>query len=347
MKRNALLFVVLFIVLPFALLAQQRQIKGKVTDETGTGIPDVTVSVKGSTNRTTTATDGSFSINVATANVSLVFDHVNFGSKTVSVTGNSVAVSLSKSEKQLDEVVVVGYGTQKRSNVTGAVSTLKNENLEERAITRVDQALVGQLAGVTVKQSTGVPGKAFSIQVRGSGSISGGNEPLYVLDGFPLSVNSSNTSNGSFSTGNPLDNINPNDIESIEVLKDAAAAAIYGSRAANGVVLITTKRGRAGKAVLAFNTYAGYNQAAKKLEMMNGDQWIEHATEIINAQYLAKYATAGATINDTQAQRLARNGGAFDANYILDPRWTVPGHPGLAYIDWQDAIERKGTNAEL
>jgi TonB-linked SusC/RagA family outer membrane protein len=342
MKRNALLFVVLFIVLPFALLAQQRQIKGKVTDETGTGIPDVTVSVKGSTNRTTTATDGSFSINVATANVSLVFDHVNFGSKTVSVTGNSVAVSLSKSEKQLDEVVVVGYGTQKRSNVTGAVSTLKNENLEERAITRVDQALVGQLAGVTVKQSTGVPGKAFSVQVRGSGSISGGNEPLYVLDGFPLSVNSSNTSNGSFSTGNPLDNINPNDIESIEVLKDAAAAAIYGSRAANGVVLITTKRGRAGKAVLAFNTYAGYNQAAKKLEMMNGDQWIEHATEIINAQYLAKYATAGATINDTQAQRLARNGGAFDANYILDPRWTVPGHPGLAYIDWQDAIERKG-----
>lgn len=342
MKRNALLFVVLFIVLPFALLAQQRQVKGKVTDESGAGIPDVTVSVKGTTSKTTTAGDGSFSINATGANVSLVFEHVNFGTKTVAATGNTVTVSLSRAEKQLDEVVVVGYGTQKRGSVTGAVSTLKNENLEERAITRVDQALVGQLAGVTVKQNTGVPGKAFSIQVRGSGSISGGNEPLYVLDGFPLSVNSSNTSNGSFSTGNPLDNINPNDIESIEVLKDAAAAAIYGSRASNGVVLITTKRGKIGKMSLNFNTYAGYNQAAKKLEMMNGDQWIEHATEIINAQYLAKYGSAGSTINDNQAQRLARNGGAFDANYILDPRWTMPGHPGLAFIDWQDAIERKG-----
>ena len=129
------------------------------------------------------------------------------------------------------------------------------------------------------------------MQVRGTGSISGGNEPLYVIDGFPLSVNSSNTANGSFSTGNPLDNINPNDIESIEVLKDAAAAAIYGSRASNGVVLITTKRGQIGKAKISFNAYGGYNQASKKLQMLNGDQWIDRATEMINAAYVLKYGS--------------------------------------------------------
>ena len=110
---------------------------------------------------------------------------------------------------------------------------------------------------------------------------------LLCIDGFPLSVNSSNTGNGTFSTGNPLDNINPNDIESIEVLKDAAAAAIYGSRASNGVVLITTKRGQTGKAKINFNAYGGYNRASKKLEMMNGDQWIAQATEVINATYVS------------------------------------------------------------
>ncbi|MEO7531580.1 MAG: TonB-dependent receptor [Sediminibacterium sp.] len=342
MKRNALLFVVLFVVLPFAILAQQRQIKGTVTDETGTGVPDVTVSVRGTSTKTKTDAAGSFTIS-ASSNGTIVFSHVNFGEKTMSVgSSTTLNVSLEKSSKQLDEVVVVGYGTQKRGNVTGAVSTLKNQNLDERPITRVDQALVGQLAGVTVKQNTGIPGKAFSIQVRGSGSISGGNEPLYVLDGFPLSVNSSNTGNGTFTTGNPLDNINPNDIESVEVLKDAAAAAIYGSRASNGVVLITTKRGQSGKAKISFNTYAGYNQAAKKLAMMDGQQWIDHAVEYINAQYVVKYGSVGATAADNEATRLAKNGGIFDANYIPDARWSLPGHPGLAFIDWQDAIERKG-----
>ena len=341
MKRNALLFLALFILTPFALLAQQRQIKGSVTDETGTAIPEVTVTLKGTTAKTKTDTKGSFTLTVSgTKPVELVFSHISFGEKTVSVSGNEVSVSLDKNQKQLDEVVVIGYGTQKRGNVTGAVSTLKNENLDERPITRVDQALVGQLAGVTVKQNTGIPGKAFSIQVRGSGSISGGNEPLYVLDGFPLSVNSSNTSNGTFSTGNPLDNINPNDIDNIEVLKDAAAAAIYGSRASNGVVLITTKRGQLGKTKLSFNTYAGYNQAQRKLKMMNGQEWIDLANEIIDATYVAAFP--GASANDNAATRLARNGGAFNANYMPDPRWATPGHPGLEFVDWQDIIERKG-----
>ena len=354
MKRITLLFVILSIVLlPLTNFAQQKQIKGTVTDDTGAGIPDVTVSVKGSASKAKTDIRGSFVINASGGkDVVLVFSHVNFTERTVTVSGTDVSVSLEKNTKQLDEVIVVGYGTQKKGSVTGAVSTLKNENLDERAITRVDQALVGQLAGVTVKQTTGVPGKAFSVQVRGSGSISGGNEPLYVLDGFPLSVNSSNTSNGSFSSGNPLDNINPNDIESIEVLKDAAAAAIYGSRASNGVVLITTKRGQAGKAKISFNTYTGYNQAAKKLQMLDGQQWIDRATEMINAAYVLKYGTAGATAADNAATRQAKiglTGTQVNTAYMLDPRWAIPGHPGLAFWDWQDVIERKGLmqNSEI
>lgn len=339
-----MLIVAITILFPLTLLAQQKQVRGKVTDETGSGVPDASVTLKGTTTVTKTDAVGNFVITIpdGTKKIELTITHVSYPEQTINVTGDEVSVILQKTSRELDEVVVIGYGTQKKKNVTGAVSRLKNENFDERAITRVDQALVGQLAGVTVKQNTGVPGKAFSIQVRGSGSISGGNEPLYVLDGFPLSVNSSNTGNGTFTTGNPLDNINPNDIETIEVLKDAAAAAIYGSRASNGVVLITTKRGRTGKPTITFNAYAGYNEAAKKLEMMNGEQWIENATEVINAQYLAKFGSAGASINDDRATRLARNGGVFDANLILDPRWTMPGHPGLSFIDWQDAIERKG-----
>jgi len=198
-------------------------IKGKVTDETGP-LPGVNIRLKGSqTTGTTTDANGNYSLSIPDGTGILEFSFVGYATQEIAVGGRSVInVSLQPNAKSLNEVVVIGYGTQKRSNVTGAVATLKNENLDERAISRVDQALVGQLAGVTVKQTTGVPGKAFSVQVRGSGSISAGNEPLYVIDGFPLTTNSSNVSSGSFSTGNPLDNINPNDIESIEVLKDAA-----------------------------------------------------------------------------------------------------------------------------
>ena len=163
-----------------------------------------------------------------------------------------------------------------------------------------------------------------------------------LIDGFPLSVNSSNTTNGTFTTGNPLDNINPNDIESIEVLKDAAAAAIYGSRASNGVVLITTKKGQTGKPKISFNNYAGYNQAAKKLEMLYGYEWIDRAVEIINATYVAKAGTFGATANDDDATRRAKltlagiplSGTQINTTYMLDPRWSIKrsSRPGLSRL---------------
>jgi len=333
-------------------------VKGKVVDNTGFGLPGVSVKLKGTGTAVGTDNNGNYSINIPDGTGTLEFSFIGYTTKEVAVSGQTtINVTLIENNKQLSEVVVIGYGTQKRSNVSGAQSSMKNENLNERPITRVDQALVGQLAGVNVKQTTGVPGKAFSVQVRGSGSIGAGNEPLYVIDGFPLTNNASNASSGSFSTGNPLDNINPADIENIEVLKDAAAAAIYGSRASNGVVLITTKRGKTGKPKIEFNNSIGYNQASKHLDMLNGDQWIARATEIINGAYVAKTSAFGGTAADDAATRRTKltlaniplSGTQVNAAYMLDPRWAIAGHPGLEYEDWQNVIERKGVmqNSEI
>lgn len=214
--------------------------------------------------------------------------------------------------------------------------------MEDRAVVRVDQALIGQMAGVQVKQTTGVPGKGFSVQVRGAGSISAGNEPLYVLDGFPLASSSPNGS-GSFGTGNPMDNINPNDIESIQVLKDAASAAIYGSRAANGVVIITTKQGKNGKPQISLNMSTGYSEASRKLKLLNGPQFIERATEMINYAWVA--SSPGRTADQTSQERALLLGlapGVINTKYMLDDRWAQPGYGGLHIIDWQDEFFRKG-----
>ena len=300
MKRNAPLTLALLILLPALLLAQQRQIKGKITDEAGAPVPDVSIGLKGNPAQTRSAADGTFAINAPAGNVELVLTHINYPEKTVMVSGNEVSVTLQQTSRQLDEVVVVGYGTQKKRDITGAVATFNADNLDERPIVRVDQALVGQMAGVRVKQTSGLPGRGFSIQIRGTGSISASNEPLYVIDGFPLEVSAQNA-NGGFSIGNPLDNINPNDIESIQVLKDASAAAIYGSRASNGVVLITTKKGKSGKAKISFNTYAGYNERVRKLDMLSAEQWVDRATEMINRDWVR--SGAGRTADQTTAQR--------------------------------------------
>ena len=246
---------------------KKSTIIGKVIDEAGKPLEGASIAVKGGTDKTVTKLDGSFSL-IVPASSTLIISSIGFAQQEVGTSNRTVfTVVLQKTAKDLDEVVVVGYGTQKKRNITGAVSTFDAKSLEERPILRVDQALVGQLAGVTVKQTSGGLGKAFSVQVRGTGSITAGSEPLYVVDGFPLATAAPNGSGG-YSQGNPLDNINPNDIENIQVLKDAAAAAIYGSRAANGVVLITTKKGQSGKARINFNSNIGYIERSRKLDML-------------------------------------------------------------------------------
>jgi TonB-dependent starch-binding outer membrane protein SusC len=320
----------------------QETIKGKVVGaQDGQALPGVSVLVKGKKSGTSTDTNGNFAIQ-ATQNETLIFSFVGHKSKEVTVTGPVMNVTLEEDSQGLDEVVVVGYGTQRKANVTGAVTTMNTEKLQERPLPRVDQALVGQMAGVRVKQTTGNPGQGMSVQVRGVGSISAGNEPLYVLDGFPLSGATPNA-NGGYSSGNPLDNINPNDIESIQVLKDASSAAIYGSRAANGVVIITTKKGKSGKPSINLNTYVGYNERSKKLDMLSGPEWIDRAIEMINYQW--ETSGAGRTAGQTTEERRAILGisaDQVDTRYMYDDRWLQAGYPGLNIIDWQDETFRKG-----
>ncbi len=349
-KRTAMLRAIFFAALYFTATLSFAQksfpVSGTVSDNNGQPLPGVTIQEKGGKATTQTKGDGSYQLNVSSATAVLVITSVGFERQEVQVNNQSqVTLTLRAAANTMEDVVVIGYGTQKKRDVTGSVSKFNARSLDERPIQRVDQALVGQLAGVTVKQTTGVPGKGFAVQVRGTGSITSGNEPLYVIDGFPLAQNASNSGNGSFSTGSPLDNINPNDIESIEVLKDAAAAAIYGSRASNGVVLITTKKGQSGQPKIGVNVYTGYQQASKKLKMLNDVQWIDRATEMINAAYVLKYGSLGATADDNDTKRrtlIGLTGTQINTAYMPDPRWAIPGHPGLAYHDWQSEIERKG-----
>ena len=339
----------IFILLTLCFLAniafaQNREITGQVlSQDNDEALVGVSVQVKGTKLVTTTDANGRFTIHAPnTGNLVLLVSNQGKEQEIKVTNPANVNIKLSTSTQALEGVVVVGYGTQKKRNVTGAVASYNANDIQERPLTRVDQALVGQMAGVQVNQTTGVPGKAFTIRVRGSGSISAGNEPLYVVDGFPLAQATTNNT-GNFANGNPLDNMNPSDIESIQVLKDAASAAIYGSRAANGVVLITTKKGKSGKPQFTFNGYSGYSEASRKLDMMTPEDWIDRATEMINAQWVL--SGPGRTASQTTEQRrqvLGLGAGVVNANLMLDDRWVQPGHPGLYFIDWQDEAFKKG-----
>ncbi|WP_205461922.1 TonB-dependent receptor [Mangrovibacterium lignilyticum] len=326
-------------------LQQVTAVKGLVKDTDGAPLPGVTVVEKGTTNGTITDFDGNYSIEVS-AGATLVFSFVGMQVQEIAVGSQStINVVLEEETLGIDEVVVVGYGSQKKSDIISSIATMDAEKLNERPVNKVDQALIGQMAGVRVKQTSGLPGQGFSIQVRGTGSISANNEPLYVVDGFPMEVSPQSTSGG-FSSGNPLTNLNPNDIETIQVLKDAAAASIYGSRGSNGVVIITTKKGKTGKPQISFNTYVGWNETAKKLDVLSSDEWVERQVEHMNYFWVKDHASdLGATSSQTNAERrslLGLGAGEYNTKYMWDERWMQDGHPGLDYVDWQDLFFRKG-----
>jgi len=312
-------------------------ISGKVTDEKNLPLPGVSVRVKGTTQVVSTNPDGEFKLITDLNQPILVFSYVGYKTKELVYNGQPVSVKLDPDQSKLEEVLVVGYGTQRKSDVLGSVASFNAKAVEEKPIVRVEQALIGQMAGVQVRQQSATPGAGLSIQVRGAGSITAGNEPLYVLDGFPLDVASQNAAGGI--SNSPLDNLNPNDIESVQVLKDAAAGAIYGSRAANGVVIITTKKGISGKPKISVNANAGISSIARKIDMLSADEWVAQATELANSAWVA--SGTGRTATQTNAERAAILGlaaGTINTAYMTDPRWAQPGHPGLDYVDWQDAI---------
>ncbi len=245
-RKSACLFILFF---SFAFTAfSQTQISGKISDEKGEGIPGATVLVKGTTAGATTDPNGSYSLNAPNGNGVLVVSFIGYQTREVPINNQStVNISLVPDTKALDEVVVIGYGTQRKSDVTGAVATVKAEQLQERPAPSLNQALAGRMAGVQVNNNSGRPGGRTTVRVRGFSSINSSNNPLYVVDGVMLPQGNQ----AQFT--NAIDYINPNDIVSVEVLKDASSTAIYGARGANGVVLITTKRGKSGEGQVTYN----------------------------------------------------------------------------------------------
>ncbi len=241
-------------------IAISKVITGKVTDEDGVALPGVTVTLKGTTTATGTDANGTYRIEVPNDQAVLVFSSIGYSSKEVPVSGQTVInVALKSDSKALTEVVVVGYGTQKRANVTGAVSSVSGKTLSVLPVGGVDQTLQGRVAGLTVVNN-GSPGTAPIVQIRGVSSIGYGADPLYIIDGFPGSIAG----------------LDPRDIQSVDVLKDASAAAIYGSRATNGVIIITTKKGSTGKIELTFDSYAGVQEVPKTYDLLNTDQYVQY-----------------------------------------------------------------------
>ena len=248
-------------------------VSGKVTDEKGEGLPGVSVVVKGTTQGATTDGTGSFRIAVPDTRSTLVFSFVGYGSKEIVVgSQTTLTVALTPDDQTLNEVVVVGYGSQLKKEITGAVQTVSAQEIKDLPVSQIGQKLQGRLAGVQINQTTGKPGQGISIRIRGQVSVTAGSDPLYVIDGFPI-------------TGN-ISQLNPDEIDDITILKDAASTSLYGSRAANGVVLITTKQGKPGQTNVSFSAYAGIQKVPERgrVKMLNAVEFAQFKKEYYEDQ---------------------------------------------------------------
>lgn len=325
--RNVLLTL---LSLSFVLLgvAQERKtITGKVTNaSTGAPIAGASVTAKGASTGTITDENGSFSITVASNVNTLVISSVGFTNQEINISGkSSITVALTEGTDDLEEVVVVGYGTAKKKDLTGSVGSVKSKDFNKGVFTAPDQLIQGKVAGVQVINNSGAPGGGTTVRIRGISSIRSGNQPLFVVDGIPLSggsvVPGLGSALGNAASENPLNFLDPNDIESVDVLKDASATAIFGARGANGVVIINTKRGKAGSPKIEFNTSMGVSSIMKRLEVLDGNEY---------RAALASYGLSGGNFGDnvdaldailqnaiTNNYSVAITGGATGGNYRL------------------------------
>lgn len=269
---NKLIITMLMIVATAGLArAQQRTIRGKVTSaKTGAPLPGVNVLVKGQNIGTTTAPDGTYELGVPSDAETLVFSYIGFISREVPLADKQrIDIKLKENVKELDEMVVVGYGIQKKETMTSSVSSVSGKEIENVPAAGSDQLIQGRASGVEVQANTGIPGSGMFIKIRGTTSISGGSEPLYVVDGVPIESGTLTSLAGRVGSSAIAD-LNPNNIASIEVLKDASATAIYGARASNGVILITTKRGADAKPKVEFSSYYGFQSLENRYETVSG-----------------------------------------------------------------------------
>ena len=327
MKRHLLLVCVTLLFFMGQAFGQERVVSGKVTSQDdGSAIPGVNVQVKGTSSGTATDADGNYSVSVPGDNAVLIFSFIGYQTAEVNVgTRSTVDVQIATDITQLTEVVVVGYGTQLKQDLTGNIASVDGAAIQSIPVPTFEQAIQGRAAGVFVEAGNGKLGQSVKVRIRGSSSVSAGNQPLYVIDGIPMTSSSQSNMGGAT---NPLADINSNDIESVEILKDASAAAIYGSRAANGVVLITTKRGKSGKTNFNINYLTGFSKPTNHVDWLNTEEYVELFTE----------ATGSLTPN--LIRRFNRYGA--DPAALVAPSttphasWITPGAPGYVDTNWDN-----------
>ena len=303
-----------FLLLSFISSAQDKVISGKVTDSSGRGVYGVSVSVKGQSSRgTITAENGNYSLSVPSTASTLVFSSVGYGSQEVGIDGRTaINVLMQTTAGGLSEVVVIGYGTARKKDLTGSVTAVTAKDFNKGAITTPEQLIVGKVAGVQITTNGGAPGSGSTIRIRGGASLNASNSPLIVIDGVPID------NGGIAGTANPLSMINPNDIETFNILKDASATAIYGSRASNGVIIITTKKGKSGKTRFNFVTQNTISVLPKKADVLTGDEIIN----VIQNDFIARGSSDSTFLKLIGTKNPAS--GKFEFSN--------------ANTDWQDAI---------
>jgi TonB-linked SusC/RagA family outer membrane protein len=329
MKRLAVILSCL-LTLSLQLMAQNRTVTGKVTDNNGTAVANASVSLKGSNQGVTTDDQGNFSILVPPGRATLVVSYVGFAEKEIVLgTGSSYTVSLAPGGKDMQEVVVIGYGTQRRKAVTSAISRIDGDDVANQPLVSIDKQIAGKASGVMVNLQSGIANAEPRIRIRGFNSITQSRDPLIVVDGIPVfSAREGGLSR--IANTNPLSDINPSDIESVEVLKDGAATAIYGSRAANGVIIITTRKGKAGKSSISYDMYVGSSSVYRKPELLNAQEFVTIANEkLVNAgQVPQAFMNAEKTNTDwldvvfrtnarAQNHTVSLSGGTDKVNYYL------------------------------
>lgn len=316
-----------------------RKIEGTVKDTKGEPIIGATVMVKGTATGTITDFDGNFSLD-ATDGANLEISYVGYQSQQIkAISGKLLAVTLKEDTEILDEVVVVGYGTQRKRDVTTSIASVRASDLKGQPVSSMAEAMAGKMPGVQITQGKGAPGSSLQIKVRGTGTITAGTSPLYVVDGVPLAKDQLNT-------------FNMNDVESIEVLKDASSAAIYGSRGSNGVVLITTKKGTSGKTTVTYGGYYAWQSVSKKIDMLDAYEYAELAYDARNNTYVDKMESINRkriaagnsplpfSISDNNALRLKNSGNDYNTIVPMELIPYLNGTPGLTNTDWQDEIYR-------
>ena len=342
MKGIKTLFSVLFLAVGLSAAAQNITVKGTVTDaQTGDPIPGAGVVVSGTATGVVTDFDGTYSITVASDGV-LIFSSIGYETMQVPVLGKkNLNVELSPSAEFIDETIVVAYGTAQKSSYSGSATMVRSEELAQKPVSSVEQALQGKVAGLQVTTASGQPGAATTFRIRGTGSLNASSDPLYVIDGVATTSTSySKNASDANTTTSILSSINPQDIESITVLKDAAAASLYGSRAANGVVIITTKSGKAGQGHLNFNAAVGISAVPKQYKMASSTDYYKMVyndyLDVANATG-KDYTWANAQTQGTFSWNPFNIDNPFDANGQL-----VSGAKNIINTDWQNEVMKKG-----